>query len=146
MEGAGAFVEAVVLHLAATLFSIYSLYKHSEDQTCIGELAMELYLVHFVLPAQHYCRQKKGKYTRLVGRHANYNIGSKAAERWVHHMKEAVESHEALKDDAKARELLVKYFQYTAHYIVAASDYMRPDQVCVIWVQLYPSKSIFHLS
>lgn len=44
-------------------------------------------------------------------------------------MKEAVNSHDALKDDVKARDLLVKYFQYTAHYIVAASEYMRSDQV-----------------
>lgn len=44
-------------------------------------------------------------------------------------MKEAIDSHEALQDDAEARELLTKYFQYTAHYIVAASAYMRPDQV-----------------
>jgi len=58
-----------------------------------------------------------------------YNIGHKAAERWVHHMKLSIENHKALQDDEEARELLVKYFQYTAHYIVAASDYMRPDQV-----------------
>eukprot|EP01083_Nonionella_stella_P110983 325207_1 len=27
-------------------------------------------------------KEKKGKYTRLVGRHANYKIGSSAAKRW----------------------------------------------------------------
>lgn len=74
-------------------------------------------------------RQKKGKYTRLAGRHANYNIGHKAADRWVHHMKEAVDNHDALQNDEEARASLTMYFQYTAHYIVAASDYMRPDQV-----------------
>ena len=31
-------------------------------------------------------KAKKGKYTRLVGRHANYNIGRRAADRWVEHM------------------------------------------------------------
>jgi len=41
----------------------------------------------------------------------------------------AIEAHDALKDDAEAKEHLKKYFTYTAHYIVAAMEYMRPDQV-----------------
>jgi truncated hemoglobin YjbI len=74
-------------------------------------------------------RQKKGQHTRLVGRHANYNITDRAADRWVQHMKDAMEEHDNLKGDIEAKEALFLYFQYTAHYIVAASDYMRPDQV-----------------
>lgn len=74
-------------------------------------------------------RQKKGKYTRLVGRHANYNIGPQAANRWVEHMVTAMNNHEKLKNDAEAFEALHKYFMYTAHYIVIAMEYMRPDQV-----------------
>ena len=31
-------------------------------------------------------KDKKGKYTRLVGRHANYPIGTNAAILWVKHM------------------------------------------------------------
>lgn len=74
-------------------------------------------------------REKKGKYTRLAGRHANYNIGTKAALRWVEHMDKAIDDHHALKEDEEAKQLLKKYFAYTAHYIVAASEYMRPDQL-----------------
>jgi hemoglobin len=88
-------------------------------------------------------RQKKGKYARLVGRHANYNIGPQAAKRWVHHMKLAMDEHDALRGDVVARDALYKYFLYTAHYIVVASDFMRPDQVNVlalcIYVSTYPS-------
>lgn len=73
--------------------------------------------------------QKKGKYTRLVGRHANYNIGTRAAERWLHHMVAAIEELELEEEESKT--CLVKYFTYTAHYIVAAMAYMRPDQVRV---------------
>lgn len=81
-------------------------------------------------------RQKKGKYTRLVGRHANYNIGEKAADRWVEHMKAAMEDHPLLARDNEAIEALYKYFLYTAHYIVVASEYMRPDQVnnCAVFL------------
>ncbi len=75
-------------------------------------------------------RQKKGKYTRLVGRHANYSIGHRAADRWVDHMDAAMEEHSILKDDLETREKLSKYFRYTAHYIVVSSVYMRSDQVC----------------
>lgn len=44
-------------------------------------------------------------------------------------MEAAVKEHPKLINDEEAKETLVKYFRYTAHYIVAASDFMRPDQV-----------------
>lgn len=75
-------------------------------------------------------RQRKGsKYTRLSGRHAAYNIGVRAAERWVQIMVDAMDKHEVLARDDKTREALTLYFRYQAHYIVVASEYMRPDQV-----------------
>jgi hemoglobin len=74
-------------------------------------------------------KEKKGKYTRLVGRHANYNIGLRAAHRWNQHMQDALNSHSILQQDEEARSALEKYFSYTAHYIVAASQFMRPDQL-----------------
>uniref|UniRef100_A0A7S2WRL1 Globin n=1 Tax=Eucampia antarctica TaxID=49252 RepID=A0A7S2WRL1_9STRA len=74
-------------------------------------------------------RQKKGKYTRLAGRHANYNIGTNAANRWVMHMDNAIDEHKELKEDIECRQLLKKYFTYTAHYIVTAMTYMRSDQL-----------------
>lgn len=75
------------------------------------------------------CRQKKGKYTRLAGRHANYNIGTRSAKRWVEHMNAAIDEHEGMKDDVDGMQHLKNYFTYTAHYIVAAKEYMRPDQL-----------------
>ena len=74
-------------------------------------------------------KEKKGKYTRLVGRHANYKIHTKAAERWMYHMARAIENHPSLRGDEVARDYLTKYFRYTAYYIVAASEYMRDDQL-----------------
>jgi truncated hemoglobin YjbI len=38
-------------------------------------------------------KQKKGKYTRLAGRHANYPIGPNAADHWVKHMDDAINEH-----------------------------------------------------
>jgi truncated hemoglobin YjbI len=74
-------------------------------------------------------REKKGKYTRLVGRHANYSIGTAAANRWVEHMDVALHQHPMLSQDDDARRALAKHFRYTAHYIVAASKFMRSDQL-----------------
>ena len=78
--------------------------------------------------------QKKGKYTRLVGRHANYPIGHGAATLWVKHMMCALHEHSQIKmveEEVRKQTLLAlqKYFTYQAHYIVVASEYMRPDQL-----------------
>jgi len=74
-------------------------------------------------------KEKKGKYTRLVGRHANYKITTDAAERWVVHMNCAIDEHEELKQDEEAKEHLKMYFRFTAFYIVVASVYMKNDQL-----------------
>lgn len=47
-------------------------------------------------------------------------------------MNAAIDEHEELKDDADGKQHLKNYFVYTAHYIVAAMEYMRPDQVGTI--------------
>jgi truncated hemoglobin YjbI len=77
-----------------------------------------------------YTSKKGGKYgVRLVGRHANYVIGERAAERWVEHMNCAIDEHKALVCDEEAKEYLKMYFRYTAFYIVVAKEYMRDDQL-----------------
>lgn len=74
-------------------------------------------------------RQKKGKYTRLAGRHASYIFGTKAANQWIHYMIQAINDHPALKSDDEAKTHLIEYMKFTAHYIVAAKEYMRSDQL-----------------
>eukprot|EP00521_Asterionellopsis_glacialis_P016280 CAMPEP_0195299688 /NCGR_PEP_ID=MMETSP0707-20130614/26001_1 /TAXON_ID=33640 /ORGANISM="Asterionellopsis glacialis, Strain CCMP134" /LENGTH=177 /DNA_ID=CAMNT_0040362151 /DNA_START=33 /DNA_END=566 /DNA_ORIENTATION=- len=74
-------------------------------------------------------REKKGKYTRLAGRHANFSIGHRSASHWVEHMKYAMENHDILGKDDEAKKHLMNYFTYTSHYIVAAREYMREDQL-----------------
>jgi hemoglobin len=78
-----------------------------------------------------YGEKKGGRHTRLVGRHANYNIGVSAARRWMEHMEGAIRDHENLggEENDVARAYLVDYFRYTAYYIVVASEYMRDDQL-----------------
>jgi hypothetical protein len=44
-------------------------------------------------------------------------------------MEAAVDEHPMLVKDQEASDALKLYFRYTAHYIVAARAFMRPDQV-----------------
>ena len=44
-------------------------------------------------------------------------------------MEAALDDHPVLKEDDEAKQHLKKYFSYTAHYIVAAMEYMRKDQL-----------------
>jgi hypothetical protein len=105
----------------------------------------------------------------LVGRHANYNIGHRAADRWVGHMEAAMKEHSILRKDDEAQRCLANHFRYTgkfgtvidplyssrhmlkgsfsaiaskAHYIVVASQFMRPDQVRFLMVMLQSVRSV----
>lgn len=55
-------------------------------------------------------------------------------------MEKALEDHEVLSTDDEARIKLFKYFTYTAHYIVAASIYMKPDQASKMNIISYNRK------
>ncbi|KAL3822670.1 hypothetical protein ACHAXA_009552 [Cyclostephanos tholiformis] len=90
------------------------------------------YLVQQFGGPELYREKGKGKYDRLVGRHANYKIGTDAAKRWMHHMEGALNEHDMLRGGGErelARSYLRDYFQYTAYYIVVASGYMKDDQL-----------------
>ena len=52
-------------------------------------------------------------------------------------MEAAIDEHPKLINDEEATKLLKLYFQYTAHYIVAALTFMRPDQV--------RNKNVYHI-
>jgi hemoglobin len=53
--------------------------------------------------------EKKGRYTKLAGRHATYSIGPKAAERWAEIMAGAMRQHPALAKDAEALRAMERY-------------------------------------
>lgn len=54
-------------------------------------------------------REKKGKYTRLTGRHASYSIGPRAADRWADIMADAMRQHPRLAKDAEALRAMEWY-------------------------------------
>lgn len=81
---------------------------------------------------------------RLVGRHANYKIGTNAANKWIEHMDCALDQHVKLSEDREAKNILKKYFRFTAHYIVAGMEYMRDDQVCKSYVHFFKAHAILN--
>jgi len=76
-------------------------------------------------------KEKKGRFTRLAGRHAAYTISHNAAKRWIELMIEALDEHDISNNDIVARNALEDYFTFTSHYIVVASTFMKSDQVSV---------------
>ena len=61
-----------------------------------------------------YFSHRKG-HPALIGRHMNFNMKEKAAERWLHHMKEALSEVPAIDEDSKKR--MMNYFIHTAYFL-----------------------------
>ncbi|GAB4432609.1 MAG: hypothetical protein OHK0011_15500 [Turneriella sp.] len=58
--------------------------------------------------------QRKG-HPALIARHMKFNMSLRAAERWVYHMKNALEATPAI--DADSRERLLDFFTHTAYFL-----------------------------
>lgn len=63
--------------------------------------------------------QRKG-HPALIGRHGPYDVSARGAERWLAHMKRALEETEAIDPDSSDR--MFKFFQHTAYFLVAGKD------------------------
>ena len=61
-----------------------------------------------------YFSQRKG-HPALIARHMDFNMKEKAAERWLHHMKEALSEVPAIDEDSKKR--MMNYFTHTAYFL-----------------------------
>lgn len=61
-----------------------------------------------------YYSQRKG-HPALIGRHMNFNMAEKAAERWLYHMRNALEEVKEIDEDSKIR--MMKYFTHTAYFL-----------------------------
>ncbi|PJE04927.1 MAG: hypothetical protein CK427_00745 [Leptospira sp.] len=61
-----------------------------------------------------YYSQRKG-HPALIGRHMNFNMAEKAAERWLYHMRNALAEVKEIDEDSKIR--MMKYFTHTAYFL-----------------------------
>ncbi|CAM6121110.1 unnamed protein product [Calypogeia fissa] len=65
--------------------------------------------------------RRKG-HPALIGRHAPYAVTEQAAQRWLQHMRAALDSVEAIDADSKTR--MWNFFRHTAFFLVAGKEMM----------------------
>ncbi|WMV42833.1 hypothetical protein MTR67_036218 [Solanum verrucosum] len=63
--------------------------------------------------------QRKG-HTALIGRHRTFPVTHKAAERWLHHMQQALDSAADIDEDSKTK--MINFFRHTAFFLVAGVE------------------------
>lgn len=61
-----------------------------------------------------YFSKRKG-HPALIGRHMKFNMSEKAAERWLHHMQEALDETTEIDDNIKTR--MMNFFKHTAYFL-----------------------------
>jgi truncated hemoglobin YjbI len=61
-----------------------------------------------------YFSERKG-HPALIGRHMQFNMSEKAAERWLYHMKAAISETPEIDSDSASR--MMDYFTHTAYFL-----------------------------
>ncbi|KAK3030687.1 hypothetical protein RJ639_034863 [Escallonia herrerae] len=69
--------------------------------------------------------QRKG-HPALIGRHRPFPVTHRAAERWLHHMQEALESTTDIDTDSKVT--MMNFFRHTAFFLVAGDELKNQNQ------------------
>ncbi|XP_019181661.1 PREDICTED: two-on-two hemoglobin-3 [Ipomoea nil] len=69
--------------------------------------------------------QRKG-HPALIGRHRPFPVTHKAAERWLHHMQQALDSTADIDDDSKTK--MMNFFRHTAFFLVAGDELKNQSQ------------------
>ncbi|GLJ18058.1 hypothetical protein SUGI_0318590 [Cryptomeria japonica] len=71
--------------------------------------------------------QRKG-HPALIGRHRPFPVTREAAERWLQHMQNALDS--VPKIDADSKTCMQNFFRHTAFFLVAGNQMMNEQQRC----------------
>ncbi|CAK8570137.1 unnamed protein product [Lathyrus sativus] len=69
--------------------------------------------------------QRRG-HPALIGRHRPFAVTHQAAERWLHHMQQALDTTPDIDDDSKIK--MMKFFRHTAYFLVAGDELKNPNQ------------------
>ncbi|KAL4592685.1 hypothetical protein LXL04_005688 [Taraxacum kok-saghyz] len=69
--------------------------------------------------------QRKG-HPALIGRHRPFPVTHRAAERWLHHMQQALDNSTDIDTDSKTR--MLNFFRHTAYFLVAGNDLKSQSQ------------------
>ncbi|KAL2318232.1 hypothetical protein Fmac_032108 [Flemingia macrophylla] len=69
--------------------------------------------------------QRRG-HPALIGRHRPFPVTHQAAERWLHHMQQALDSTPDIDDDSKSK--MMNFFRHTAYFLVAGDELKNQNQ------------------
>ncbi|KAG6389501.1 hypothetical protein SASPL_150971 [Salvia splendens] len=69
--------------------------------------------------------QRRG-HPALIGRHRPFPVTHQAAERWLHHMQEALDTTKDIDSDSKTK--MMNFFRHTAFFLLCGSE---KDRQCV---------------
>ncbi|XP_027333168.1 two-on-two hemoglobin-3 [Abrus precatorius] len=69
--------------------------------------------------------QRRG-HPALIARHRPFPVTHQAAERWLHHMQQALDSTPDIDDDSKTK--MVNFFRHTAYFLVAGDELKNQNQ------------------
>ncbi|KAJ4951105.1 hypothetical protein NE237_027937 [Protea cynaroides] len=70
--------------------------------------------------------QRKG-HPALIGRHRPFPVTHQAAERWLHHMQQALDSISEIDADSKIK--MMNFFRHTAFFLVAGDELKKQNHV-----------------
>ncbi|XP_059658032.1 two-on-two hemoglobin-3 [Cornus florida] len=62
----------------------------------------------------------------LIGRHRPFPVTHQAAERWLHHMQQALDSITDIDEDSKTK--MMNFFRHTAFFLVAGNELQNQNQ------------------
>ncbi|KAI4379918.1 hypothetical protein MLD38_006155 [Melastoma candidum] len=69
--------------------------------------------------------QRKG-HPALIGRHRPFPVTHRAAERWLHHMRLALDNTPEIDPDSKTK--MMNFFRHTAFFLVAGDELKNQNQ------------------
>ncbi|KAF7830147.1 Two-on-two hemoglobin-3 [Senna tora] len=69
--------------------------------------------------------QRRG-HPALIARHRPFPVTHQAAERWLHHMQQALDSTSDIDDDSKIK--MMNFFRHTAYFLVAGDELKNQNQ------------------
>lgn len=79
------------------------------------------------LYTEHRARDRYGGHPALRGRHAPFTINTRMAERWLHHMKLALDDV-GIEEGSLVRDAMWEFFVDVAHFLKNAPDDAPPAQ------------------
>ncbi|KAK4277044.1 hypothetical protein QN277_015102 [Acacia crassicarpa] len=69
--------------------------------------------------------QRRG-HPALIARHRPFPVTHQAAQRWLHHMQQALDSTSDIDDDSKIK--MMNFFRHTAYFLVAGDELKNQNQ------------------